>query len=152
MTLKILGIDPGRSGGAVLLEDARTVLRVHKFVEEDDFVSFIEEMKDMEVDAAYIEQVGAMPNQGVASSFKFGNNFGFERGVVRGAGIPMYRVRPQEWQKGLGLPRTASKTAHKNALKNLCSELFPSEKWTLATCDAALIARYGTLSLSSPTN
>ena len=60
MTLKILGIDPGRSGGAVLLEDARTVLRVHKFVEEDDFVSFIEEMKDMEVDAAYIEQVGGL--------------------------------------------------------------------------------------------
>lgn len=145
--MKILGIDPGASGGAVLL-DGSHVVGLHKFVSEDEFMDFIKWCAEYGVDAAFIEQVHAAPGQGVVSMFKFGDNFGFERGIVRMAGIPLHRVTPQKWQKGLLLPKAASKTAHKNNLKNRASELYPSEKWILATADAVLIARYGLNTLS----
>lgn len=143
----VLGIDPGASGGAVLLK-GNHVIGIHKFVGEDEYIDFIRWCSDQKTDAAFIEQVHAAPNQGVSSMFKFGDNFGFERGIVRMAGIPLHRVTPQKWQRGLNLPKAPNKTAHKNNLKNRASELYPSEKWILATADAVLIARYGLNTLS----
>ena len=145
--MKILGIDPGASGGAVLLE-GNAVIGIHKFVGEDEYMDVIKWCAEQGTDAAFIEQVHAAPGQGVSSMFKFGDNFGFERGIVRMAGIPLHRVTPQKWQRGLNLPKAASKTAHKNNLKNRASELYPNEKWILATADAVLIARYGLNSFS----
>jgi hypothetical protein len=54
-------------------------------------------------------------------------------------------VRPQTWQKnlGIGTSRTcASKTEWKNKLKALAQRKFPDAKVTLATADALLILDY----------
>jgi len=147
--MKILGIDPGVGGGAVMLLD-RTPVSIVSYTTEQDFITFVEEMVRGGVDAAFIEKVNAFPGQGLASTWKFAQNYGFERGVIRTLKIPLYEVVPQKWQRGLGLPQVKEKTKRKAALKDAAGRFFPSTAWTLKTCDSALIALYGLNTLSSP--
>ena len=41
-----------------------------------------------------IEQVSAMPGQGVTSMFNFGQSFGILKGICSAMQLPMYFVRP----------------------------------------------------------
>jgi hypothetical protein len=149
--MKILGIDPGVGGGAVMLV-GRAPVSIVSYTTEQDFITYVEEMARGGIDAAFIEKVNAFPGQGVASTWKFAQNYGFERGVVRALKIPLYEVLPQKWQKGLGMPQVKEKTKRKAALKDAAGRFFPKDSWTLKTCDAALIALYGLNTLSSPEN
>jgi hypothetical protein len=93
---------------------------------------------------AMVEHVGVMPKQGLNSAFVFGFNAGFIRGVLSGAKIPTVIIPPGDWQKGLMLPKrdAAQKNQHKRNLRDAASRLFPTHRWTLDTCDAALIAAH----------
>lgn len=146
--MRILGIDPGVGGGLVVLED-RSPVAIVNFSSEQDFIDTLEEEAANKIDAAFIEKVNAFPGQGVASTWKFAQNYGFERGVVRTLKIPLYEVVPQKWQKSLGLPQVKVKTQRKAALKDAAGRFFPDIKWTLKNCDAALIALYGVNTLSN---
>jgi len=88
---------------------------------------------------ATIEQVHSMPKQGVASSFKFGRSYGFLLGLLTGLKIPYTMVTPQKWQKALGCLTHGDK----NVSKAAAQRRWPTEKWTHAIADAALIAEYG---------
>jgi hypothetical protein len=88
---------------------------------------------------AYIEAVHSMPGQGVASTFKFGLNYGWWQGVLVSLRIPFERVSPIRWQTEM---RCRSR-GDKNVTKKLAQELFPNIKVTHATADALLIAEYG---------
>jgi Holliday junction resolvasome RuvABC endonuclease subunit len=86
-----------------------------------------------------------MPKQGVASSFKFGVNYGIVRMALTAAGIPFEEVTPQAWQKALGIThrkKTETPSEWKNRLRARAQQLFPSVSLTLATADALLIAEY----------
>lgn len=148
--MKVLGIDPGIGGGAVLLVN-ETPVSIIKFTTEQDFIAFAEGIAG-NVDAAFIEKVNAFPGQGIASTWKFAQNYGFERGVIRTLKIPLHEVLPQKWQRGLGIPQVKEKTKRKAALKDAAGRLFPKTNWTLKTCDAALIAYYGVKTLSNTEN
>ena len=134
----------------MLLEDQEPTF-IGLYISEQSFIDSVEELASEGVDAAFIEKVNAFPGQGIASTWKFAQNYGFERGVIRILKIPLHEVRPQVWQKGLGIPQVKEKTKRKAALKDTAGRLFPSMKWTLKTCDAALIALYGAKTLSSST-
>lgn len=136
----ILGVDPGKSGGSVLLNGRGDVRGVLSFSDGASFVDFLD---GKTVAFAVIEHVHAMPGQGVTSMFTFGENFGFIQGVLAALKIPVRRVTPQKWQASLGVGLPKDKTPKKNKLKQIAGERFPSTKWTLATCDAVLIANYG---------
>ena len=146
--MKILGIDPGVGGGAVVIS-GETPVSIITYTSEQDFITFVESVADS-VDAAFIEKVNAFPGQGVASTWKFAQNYGFERGGVRTLKIPLHEVLPQKWQKGWGIPQEKEKSKRTAALKDVAGRLFPRVSWTLKTCDAALIAYYGVKTLSSP--
>jgi len=146
--VRILGIDPGVGGGLVILENGDPVLIVN-YSTEQDFIDVVEEASLNKIDAAFIEKVNAFPGQGVASTWKFAQNYGFERGVVRTLKIPLHEVLPQKWQKSLGLPQVKIKTQRKAALKDAAGRFFPQNKWTLKNCDAALIALYGANTISN---
>jgi len=88
---------------------------------------------------AYLEQVSAMPGQGVTSCFTFGNGYGHLEMALTAAGIPFERVRPQKWQQAMGCMTAGDK----NVSKRKAQELFPSVKITHSTADALLIAEYG---------
>ena len=79
--------------------------------------------------------------------FNFGRNFGFLLGVAMTLGYRIIMVRPQAWQKGLGLGNSKgmSKTEWKNKLKAEAQRRFPKLSVTLSTSDALLILEYGRL-------
>jgi crossover junction endodeoxyribonuclease RuvC len=96
------------------------------------------------VQLAVIEHVSAMPGQGVVSMFSFGQNFGWWLGMLEAFNVPTILVRPQAWQKALGVPKKAAKT-DKPSL-DVARRLFPSvdlhRKKDHGKADALLLAYY----------
>jgi hypothetical protein len=141
--MKILGIDPGQNGGIAVIVDGELTECVAMPQTEHDINEFFEKHKDAKV--AFLEQVHSMPKQGVASTFTFGKGYGFLRGLLVANKVVFLDVTPNEWQKMLRIKaiKNEPKTAHKNRLKGRAQQLFPNQKFTLKTADAALIAWYG---------
>jgi len=100
----IIGIDPGKSGGIAFMDtDGVNNAWVYKMPEtEADVVDVLISVNDIIHDGkvvAYLEEVSAMPKQGVSSVFAFGRSYGFLRGVLSALKITRHFVRPQAWQK-----------------------------------------------------
>lgn len=146
-----IGIDPGMSGGfAVITPDG--VSKAFKMPKtEHDINRLIAHLTSFDCERhVYLEAVGVMPGNGAVSMFKFGKGYGFLRGCLIANKIPFEDVRPQKWQKGLGVvPRNKkkgeTKTEFKNRLKAMAQQKHPELKITLATADAILICEYSKL-------
>ncbi len=154
MNSAVVGIDPGKKGGAALLEvGTGELIDCFPFRTLDMAADgFAEWRAKYSIVQVLIEHVHAYPGQGVVSAFTFGDNFGGWKGILAAnkyRGQKLKFVEPRTWQKALGrtLPGHIQKTAHKNALKDIAAELYPQIKVTLATCDALLIARHSALGL-----
>ena len=133
--MNVLGVDPGQSGGIALVTDVVSLAWKMPDTERDVF----DLLDSIIINHAYIEAVHAMPKQGVSSSFKFGQNYGFLRGCLISLHIPFEVVTPQKWQKALGCLTRGDK----NVSKRKAQELYPTLKITHATADALLISTYG---------
>ena len=140
----VIGVDPGSGGGLAVLDREGHLVEVLAMPETDhDINDFFTRHED--ADCAYLEQVHSMPGQGVASTFKFGMNYGFLRAMLTAHKIRWIDVTPNKWQSALGIKaiKDEPKTAHKNRLKGRAQQLFPKAKVTLKTADAILIAYFG---------
>ena len=90
-----------------------------------------------------IEQVSAMPGQGVTSMFNFGQSFGILKGICSAMKLPMYFVRPAKWKKYFNLINS-----EKDASRTKAIEIFPyfsqelSKKKDANKADAILIASF----------
>jgi crossover junction endodeoxyribonuclease RuvC len=133
--MKVIGIDPGRSGAAVVYDGTTTAL-IRLSETERDIWDFIDQHSSGELPRALLERVHSMPGQGVASSFRFGECYGFLRGCLIAAGVPFRTITPQKWQRRLG----CLSRGDKNVTKAKAQELFPDLKITHAIADALLIA------------
>lgn len=137
----VIGIDPGQSGGIVLLSDSWIL--PHKMPEtEHDIAELFDGTERPRF--AFIEKVGPARGrdgrqQGVSSAFTFGRGYGFLRGVITALAIPFEDVTPQKWQKAMNCLTGGDK----NVSKSAAQRLWPDVKFTHATADAALIAEYG---------
>lgn len=135
-----LGIDPGISGGIAAITDSRQVIYAQAFSTIWDMRDLLER-KSQEIDAkavAIIERVHSMPKQGVASTFKFGENFGEWQGLLAGRYIPFEFATPAKWQKDLG----CLSHGDKNVTKARAQQIFPQIRVTHAIADALLLAEY----------
>ena len=149
----IIGIDPGNSGGIAILNGDGTYLAMRAFsslTEQDIWAwlynqesawcrSITPEHPVARARHAYIEDVHAMPKQGVSSTFKFGMSYGLLRGILTALLIPFETVRPQVWQKAMG----CLSKGDKRVTKAKAQQLFPELPVTHAVADALLIAEYG---------
>ena len=130
----IIGIDPGISGAICFFENGKVQeiidmpvmadgkknkrqvngqqiyneisKRINKFSKNDIIV--------------VIEQVSAMPGQGVTSMFNFGQSFGVLKGICSAMQLSMHFVRPAKWKKYFGLIKT-----EKDASRTKVIEIFP---------------------------
>ena len=147
---RLLGIDPGLSGALVILEHDQPIewMRMPTYlvgksnrVNGSALAAFIGHMI---IDQAYIEQVGAMPGQGVTSMFTFGHATGTVMGVLAALGIPVINVLPGTWKKCAGIIGK-----DKDGSRSKAIQLWPGWRELdkklagQAYADAALIARYG---------
>ena len=146
---KILGIDPGKKGGLAILTDrdklsvaAMPVKKLPNGKVEVDALRIYVALRKHIINFAAIEQVHAMPGQGVVSMFSFGQNYGTLLGVLDCLGIKTLRIEPSVWKSGLGLARD------KEASLEMARKLFPKNGLDFSNpmCDgvaeAALIAHF----------
>ena len=138
-----IGIDPGKGGGLAAIIDCGYV--ASPMPESNrEILDWLVDNGGGQKCVAVIEHVHAMPKQGVTSMFTFGEQFGRVRMACTSMGIAYDLVRPQKWQKELGLLSTKkeSHSDRKRRLKRRAEELFPGAKVTLKTADALLLAEY----------
>lgn len=141
-----IGIDPGKNGAMAVLKEDRT-FRIVPYGPQ----SYADELEFSEADCIVcLEHVGAMPKQGVNSTFHFGENFGFIQGLLTAFGIPYELVRPQKWKKEFSI------TGDKNSSIQVCKRLFPTVNLRKEGCrkdndgmaEALLMAEYARRRLS----
>lgn len=152
-----VGIDPGASGGIVTRVRGdngvtHTSASAMPATEQDihEQLHFLTQSKLLATGhTAYIEEVGGyvgVPQPGSAM-FKFGRNFGFLLGCLTALRYRIILLKPQKWQKllGLGTSKGATKAQWKNKLKAEAQRRYPKMKVTLKTADAFLILDAGLL-------
>ena len=153
----IIGIDPGISGSICFFENGKIldVVEMPTMTEGkknkrqvngsqvyNEISKKIKQLdkKDVKI---IIEQVSAMPGQGVTSMFNFGQSFGILKGICSAMQLPMYFVRPAKWKKYFSLINS-----EKDASRTKAIEIFPyfssnlSKKKDSNKADAILIASY----------
>ena len=153
--MKIIGIDPGLSGAIAVMEDNK-VLNIFDIPVMSEgkknkrqlnsalLVNLLKKniTKEEEV-AVVVEQVNAMPGQGVTSMFNFGQTFGALKGICAALELPIFFVRPSKWKKHFELinsSKDASRTKAIEMYPKLSSQL--SKKKDVNKSDAILIARF----------
>ena len=153
----IIGIDPGISGSICFFEDGNildvvempTMAEGKKNKRQVNGAQIFNEISKRVNSAkkhnvrVVIEQVSAMPGQGVTSMFNFGQSFGILKGICSAMQLPMYFVRPAKWKKYFGLIKS-----EKDASRTKAIEMFPyfssqlSKKKDSNKADAILIASF----------
>ena len=153
----IIGIDPGLSGSICFLIDGKIldVIEMPTMAEgkknkrqvngSQVFNEITKRTKEYQKNQVrvVIEQVSAMPGQGVTSMFNFGQSFGVLKGVCNAMQLPMYFVRPAKWKKYFNLINS-----EKDASRTRAIEIFPSFSSSLSKkkdsnkADAILIASF----------
>ena len=152
----IIGIDPGISGSICFFKDGKILEVIEMPVMTEgkknkkqvngaqiynEFLKRINK-KDDEI-RVVIEQVSAMPGQGVTSMFNFGQSYGILKGICSAMQLPMFFVRPAKWKKYFNLINS-----QKDASRTRAIEIFPyfsaqlSKKKDSNKADAILIASF----------
>ena len=153
----IIGIDPGISGSICFFEEGKIIdvvimptmtegkknkRQVNGSQVYNEIFKRINKVGKQNV-RVIIEQVSAMPGQGVTSMFNFGQSFGILKGICSAMQLPMYFVRPAKWKKYFGLINS-----EKDASRTRAIEMFPhfssqlSKKKDSNKADAILIANF----------
>ena len=136
-----IGIDPGKSGGIAFIDEDNT-LQCFRFSENlSDMIADIKIIRKIDKCFAKLELVHSFPNQGVRSTFSFGENYGIWQGILSSLDITYSKVTPQKWMAHYGvLPKV--KKDRKNKLKEIAQREYPDTKVTLYVADAILLAKY----------
>ena len=130
----IIGIDPGITGSICFFEDGKIIDVVEmpnmaegkKNKKQVNGAQIFYEISlriknvDKESIKVVIEQVSAMPGQGVTSMFNFGQSYGILKGICSAMQLPMYFVRPAKWKKYFNLINS-----EKDASRTKAIEIFP---------------------------
>ena len=153
----IIGIDPGISGSICFFENGKIIdvvemptmtegkknkRQVNGAQVYNEILKRINKSEKHSV-RVVIEQVSAMPGQGVTSMFNFGQSFGILKGICSAMQLPLYFVRPAKWKKYFGLINS-----EKDASRTKAIEMFPyfssnlSKKKDSNKADAILIASF----------
>lgn len=112
-----IGIDVGKKGGFAIIGECGVTVCPW---DDDKFAMAMGlEARNSEC-VACVEQVHAMPKQGVSSTFAFGKAAGFIEGVLMANRIPFQLVPPQKWKKEYSLGND------KNQSIAVCKKLFPN--------------------------
>lgn len=151
--MKIAGIDPGLSGaicvfdvdkGMLTILDMPTVeVQSGKTMKRRLSEPMLAELlRPHGIEHCVLEQVGAMPGQGVTSMFSFGQTYGAIRGVLAGLQIPITLVTPRKWTSDMKVK------GGKDANRQRAAQLFPAYASSFSRvkddgrADAALLAHW----------
>ena len=148
----IFGIDPGFTGAISIYRPSLDLIEVHdmpvmksakgKTILNLHGVLDLLGREDDTPHMAVIEQVGAMPGQGVSSTFRFGEGYGQLTMAIAAQRLPVRYVTPQKWKRHFSLSR------EKGLSRSVASQRFPQIAAQFARvkddgrAEACLIALY----------
>ncbi len=153
----IIAIDPGINGAICFFEDGevKDVIEMPTMAEGkknkrqvngrqmfNELTLRIKEYNAKNINVI-VEQVSAMPGQGVTSMFNFGQSFGVIKGICAAMQLPIFFVRPAKWKKHFELINSQKDSSRTKAI-----EMFPkissilSKKKDSNKADAILIASF----------
>ena len=153
----IIGIDPGISGAICFFEngEVKNIIDMPSMAEGkknkrqingnqlyNEIITNTKNIPKKNI-CVVVEQVSAMPGQGVTSMFNFGQSFGVIKGICSAMQLPIHFVRPAKWKKYFNLIKT-----EKDASRTKAIEIFPyissklSKKKDSNKAEAILIASY----------
>lgn len=142
--MRVLGIDPGIQGGVAVLDTAGGIYAgdIPVVAGEVDVDTLLARVQHHAPDVAIIERAGAMPQQGVSSTFKYGVAYGSLRTICVCLQIPVHLVTPVKWKRHFSLD------ADKEKARALAIRMWPgtgyfARKLDHGRAEAALIALYG---------
>ncbi len=140
----VVGIDPWASGGLAWGFGNGMLATENMPGTPHELASLLKDLLSEGRVRVFLEEVGGYTGgTGAPGSamFNFGKNYGQIIGICAALNIPVELIRPQKWQKALGLGNSAglTKTQWKNKLKAKALQLHPEKQITLATADAVLI-------------
>ena len=130
----IIGIDPGISGAICFFEngEVKNIIDMPSMAEGkknkrqingnqlfNEIKNNIKNISKSNI-CVVVEQVSAMPGQGVTSMFNFGQSFGVIKGICSAMQLPIYFVRPAKWKKYFNLIKTEKEASRTKAI-----EIFP---------------------------
>ena len=153
----VIGIDPGISGSICFFQNGKildvvempTMTEGKKNKKQVNGSQIYNEIStrinkaDGQDIRIVIEQVSAMPGQGVTSMFNFGQTFGAIKGVCAALELPIFFVRPSKWKKHFELINSSKDSSRTKAI-----EMYPAlsnqlaKKKDVNKSDAILIARF----------
>ncbi len=153
----VIGIDPGISGAICFFENGEIKDVIDMPVMADGkknkkqingaqiYNEILVRTKNLSKNNIFVivEQVSAMPGQGVTSMFNFGQSFGVIKGICSAMQLSTHFVRPAKWKKYFNLLKTEKEASRSKAI-----EIFPyissklSRKKDSNRADAILIASY----------
>ena len=129
--MKIIGIDPGLSGAIAILKNNKVMNIMDMPVMSEGkknkrqlnsalLVSLIKEnIIEGEEVSVVVEQVNAMPGQGVTSMFNFGQTFGAIKGICAALELPIFFVRPSKWKKHFELINSSKDSSRTKSNRNV---------------------------------
>ena len=150
----IIGIDPGITGAICFFLDGKikdvidmptmasgnqNKKQINSSQLFNEISSRVESFNSKNINVV-VEQVSAMPGQGVTSMFNFGQSFGVIKGVCAAMQLPIFFVRPAKWKKHFDLMKDSSRVKAIQMFPKFSSML--SRKKDLNKADAILIAKY----------
>jgi crossover junction endodeoxyribonuclease RuvC len=163
----IIGIDPGKSGGIAAYCDGKIAVNPMPDSvagKRDLIVGMLNTAPDGHVlldiryknCICYIEDVHAMPGQGVTSMFNFGYGLGELYGILSVLDIPVVAVTPQAWHKvvyGTGVKTVdwkgyaieQARMLYPEAVDLYMKDHPRSKKYPDGMAEALMIMRYGLL-------
>ena len=127
--MKVIGIDPGLSGAIAILENNKVLnlfdipvmsegKKNKRQLNSALLVSLLKEnIKNDEEVAVVVEQVNAMPGQGVTSMFNFGQTFGAIKGICAALDLPIFFVRPSKWKNIFELINSSKDSSRTKAIE-----------------------------------
>ena len=152
--MRIIGIDPGLSGAIAVLDDLKIFdlfdmpimpegKKNKNQLNSAQLVNIIKRHIHTNSTFVIVEQVSAMPGQGVTSMFNFGQTFGAIKGISATLKLPIFFVRPSKWKKHFELINASKDSSRTRAIEmypKLSNQL--SKKKDVNKSDAILIARF----------
>ena len=125
----IFGIDPGLNGAIAVFNDnkIKIVFEIPVMSEgkknkrQLNSAHLVKLLRDNLVEgeetSVVVEQVNAMPGQGVTSMFNFGQTFGAIKGICAALKLPIFFVRPSKWKKHFELINSSKDSSRTKAIE-----------------------------------
>ena len=151
--MRIFGIDPGIAGAIAILDEKKIIdvidlptmadgKKNKKQLNSAHLSQYISDnIIDLNKTVVVVEQVNAMPGQGVTSMFNFGQTFGAIKGISATLKIPIFFARPSKWKKHFELINS-SKDASRTKVIEMYPYLLKNCRKKVNKSDAILIARF----------